>query len=192
MTRRDTALAALAWLAALASASVAAQPAGLVVSGACRDGQPNGAYELRSANGQVRISGAYAKGHRTGTFLFWSATGARIALVPYDDDRRTGTVTLWFATGDGRGEAQRRAEVAYVGDVLHGTTRSWYPNGNPRTELRFEDGNLAEARAWIESGAPLAEPEARAMAERDRVSDGGFVAGLEQFAAEHRPRCAPP
>ena len=82
MTRSDPVLAALAGLAALASAPVAAQPAGLVASGACRDGQPNGAYELRSANGQVRISGAYAKGHRTGTFLFWSATGARIALVP--------------------------------------------------------------------------------------------------------------
>ncbi len=192
--RGECVRASLALLVALAAAPVvplAADHSGaLSVSGACRDGQRNGAYEVRTADGQTRASGAYAKGRRTGTFLFWSASGSRVALVPYDDDARTGTVTLWYAAASGRDDPPRELEAAYSGDVLHGLKRSWYPNGNPRTEQRYENGRLAEARAWIESGAPLPETDARAMAERDRAADAEILAGLEQFLAENRPPCA--
>ena len=188
--RRDLASAPLAVLAAVTLVSGAAQAGALSVSGTCRDGQPNGAYEVRTANGQVRVAGAYAKGKRTGTFLFWSATGTRQALVPYDDDARTGTVTLWFAATNGNGEPPRRLEAAYARDAPHGLKRSWYPNGNPRTELRYDNGQLAEARAWIEGGAPLPEAEARAIAERDLATDHEVLAQLEQFVAENRPPCA--
>jgi len=192
--RREFVRASLALVAASAAVPAAplaaAQSGVLSASGACRDGQANGAYEVRMADGRVRVSGAYAKGRRTGTFLFWSANGTRVALVPYDDDARTGTVTLWYAAANGREEPPRRVEAAYASDVLHGLKRSWYANGNPRTELRYENGQLAEARAWSESGAPMPGTEARAVAERDRATDAEFLAGLERFVAENRPPCA--
>jgi hypothetical protein len=72
---------------------------------------------------------------------------------------------------------------------LHGIKRSWHPNGNPRTEFRYERGVLVEARAWIDSGAPLPEAEARAMAARDVATDDRFCATLEAIVAENPPRC---
>ncbi|MEP7183954.1 MAG: hypothetical protein ABI886_17395 [Betaproteobacteria bacterium] len=182
-----TVLAGVAAFVLLHVAPAAAQS--LVAEGSCRDGEPNGAYELRSADGQIRVAGAFARGRRTGTFLFWSSAGARVAAIPYDDDARAGTVALWYLPANGRGEPQRKLEAAYAGDVLHGPTRSWHPNGNPRTDLRYDRGSLVEARAWAEAGAPLAEAIARTQAERDVATDAELYAALEKMVADHRPRC---
>lgn len=159
------------------------------VTGACRDGTPNGAYELRMPDGRLRILGAFAKGRRTGTFLFWASSGARIAVIPYDDDAKVGTIALWYVPVTPLGEPRRKLEAAYAGGVLHGVTRSWHPNGARRAEYRYERGVLAAGLAWTESGAPLAEPEARRLAERDRATDAEFYASLERIIAENGPRC---
>ena len=78
---------------------------------------------------------------------------------------------------------------AYAGGVLHGVTRSWHANGARRAEYLYERGSLAMAKAWSESGAALTETEARRIAERDRVTDADFYAGLERTIAENGPRC---
>ena len=173
-------------LLSAASAVLAAEPA---VVGACRDGTPNGAYELRMPDGRLRILGAFAKGRRTGTFLFWAASGARIAVIPYDDDAKVGTLALWYGPATPQGEPRRKQESAYASGVLHGTTRSWHANGTRRGEYRYERGSLAAAAAWTETGAPLGEPEARRIAERDRAADVDFYASLERMIAENAPRC---
>ncbi len=160
-----------------------------VVTGACREGVPNGAYEFRMPDGRLRIVGAFAKGRRTGTFLFWTASDARIAVIPYDDDAKVGTVALWYPPARPRGEPRRKQESAYAAGVLHGITRSWHPNGARRAEYRYEHGSLAAALAWTDSGAPLTEPEARRIAERDRATDADYYAGLERTIAENAPRC---
>jgi antitoxin component YwqK of YwqJK toxin-antitoxin module len=159
------------------------------VTGSCRDGEPNGAYELRMPDGRLRIAGAFAKGKRTGTYLFWAASGARIAVVPYDDDVKNGTVALWYAPASANADAPRKLEAAYVTGRLHGSKRSWHTNGNPRTELRYERGELVEARAWVEAGAPLSEVEARAIAVDDLTTDERIFATLEAFVADNRPDC---
>ena len=161
----------------------------LVANGACRDGVPNGAYELRMPDGRMRVLGAYAKGRRTGTFLFWASTGARIAVIPYEDDVKTGTVALWRAPAIRTGEPRRKLESAYSGGVLHGFTRSWHANGKPRAEYRYERGELAEAQAWSEEGAALPEPAARSLAVRDRANDANLYAEFEKIVAENLPRC---
>jgi antitoxin component YwqK of YwqJK toxin-antitoxin module len=161
----------------------------LVGEGACRDGEPNGAYTLRSSDGRLRVAGAFAKGRRTGTFLFWAERGARIAVVPYDTDRKAGTIALWYAPPASGADAPRKSEAAYVDDRLHGEKRSWHANGNPRTNLRYENGELVTARAWAEAGAPLSDDEAREMAARDLVTDEWFYATLEALVADHRPKC---
>jgi hypothetical protein len=160
-----------------------------VVTGACRDGAPNGAYELRMPDGRLRILGAFAKGRRTGTFLFWAASGARIAVIPYDDDAKVGTIALWYLPRTPQGAPRRKLEAPYAAGAPHGITRSWHPNGERRAEYRYEHGNLVAASVWAQTGAPLAEPEARRIAERDRATDTEFYASLERTIAENAPRC---
>lgn len=159
------------------------------VAASCRDGVPNGAYELSTADGRMRIIGAFAKGRRTGTFLFWSASGARIAVIPYDDDAKVGTVALWHPPAIPRDEPRRKLESAYAAGVLHGYTRSWHPSGKRRAEYLYERGILAAAAAWSVSGEPLPEHEARRLAERDRETDAGVYASLERMIADNAPHC---
>jgi hypothetical protein len=161
----------------------------LVGEGACRDGEPNGAYTLRSGDGRLRVAGAFAKGRRTGTFLFWSDRFARIAVVPYDNDRKVGTIAHWYPPPSPGADAPRKSESTYVDDRLHGEKRSWHPNGNPRTDLRYERGVLVAASAWLEAGAPVSDDEARDWAARDLVTDEQFYATLEALVADHHPKC---
>ena len=179
---------AVAVAAAMAHAPLAAAET-FVVSGGCREGAPNGLYELRMPDGRLRIVGAFAKGRRTGTFIFWAANGARIALIPYDDEIKVGTVAVWYDPAVAKADPPRKSETTYVAGVLHGTKRSWHPNGNPRTELRYEHGELVEARVWSESGAPLSEAQALALAERDVADDERLYATLEATIADNAPRC---
>jgi antitoxin component YwqK of YwqJK toxin-antitoxin module len=180
---------AASMLVGLAGMSAAASPSDLVPSVACRDGAPNGAYELRMPDGRLRILGAFAKGRRTGTFLFWAPSGARIAVVPYDDDAKVGTVAVWYSPAAPQAEPRRKLEVAFAAGVRHGITRSWHANGRQRTEYLYERGNLVAAKAWSESGASLADSEARRTAERDALADADFLTGLERTIAENGPRC---
>jgi hypothetical protein len=173
--------------ALVAAPLVPAQP--LEIGGICRDGEPQGAYTLHAPDGRLLVAGALAKGHRTGTFVFWSESGSRVAVIPYDDDRKSGTVAVWYAPPSPGADAPRRSEAAYVNDQLHGEKRSWYPNGKPRTRLRYVHGDLIEAQAYAPSGATLSDAEARRRAHRDAAADQAFYATLEGLVALHSPRC---
>jgi antitoxin component YwqK of YwqJK toxin-antitoxin module len=173
----------------LAFAPAAAQD--LAVEGSCRDGQPHGAYELRGPGGQVRVVGAFNKGKRTGSFLFWSSRGVRIAQLPYDEGALSGTLALWWANSERTDDPKPKLEASYAQGFLSGTKRSWYPNGRLRAELRYERGLLAEARAYSESGKPLSDTEARALAASDLETDEKFYASLDAIIRAHLPRCEP-
>lgn len=157
--------------------------------GQCRDGVPNGAYELYSLDGRLRVVGAFAQGRKTGTFIFWTSGGARIAVIPYDADAKTGTLARWYIATDGRSEAGHRLEAPHADDRLHGIKRTWYRNGAPRSELRYEHGVLIEARAWSQTSTPLPDADARALAARDAETDRRFYATLEATVRDHPPRC---
>jgi hypothetical protein len=174
---------------ALTVAQAFAQP--FVVVGQCRSGVPNGGYELRMPDGRLRVVGAFAQGHMTGTFIFWSAAGARVAVMPFDNDARSGTVAQWYTRPDGRVEAGRKLEAPYVDDRPHGVLRTWHPNGMPRAEYRYELGVLSYARAWSNSGAPLADAEAERLAARDAADDEKFYASLLATIRGNLPPCDP-
>jgi hypothetical protein len=127
----------------------------------------------------------------TGTFIFWNAAGARLAVLPLDNDTRSGTLALWYTAPDGRSEKGHKLEAPYVEDRLHGIKRSWYPDGARRTEARYERGELVDARAWSESGAPLPEADARALAARDAEADERAYASLVALVRQHLPVCEP-
>lgn len=174
---------------ALALAAPAAVAQKFDVVGACRAGVPNGAYELRSAEGRLRVAGAFTQGRKTGTFIFWSSRGARIAVIPYDDDARTGTVALWYVPPGANRELRRKLEAPYIDDALHGIKRSWHANGALRAEFRYDHGVLIEARAWGASGVPLSGADARSLAASDLATDERYYASLEQIVRNNVPRC---
>jgi len=177
-------------VATLAIFSAVAQD--LQVRAACRDGAAHGAYELRDANGQIRVAGAFNRGKRTGSFIFWNSDGVRIAHVPYDEDRVSGTLSLWFLQSGARGDPVPKLQAAFAAGQRNGISRSWYPTGQPRAIYRYERDELADAHAWNSSGAPLSESEARELALRDRKEDEKYYASLDAIVAAHLPVCAEP
>ncbi len=174
---------------ALLATTAAAQ--NYVVEGSCRDGRPHGAYELRSAGGQVLAVGAFNRGRRTGSFLFWSSAGARIAQLPYDDDTLSGTLALWFAGTDRRGNPKPRLEAVYEHGRLTGIKQSWHENGQVRAQYRYDHGALIDARAFNAAGKPLPDVDARALAERDGREDVAFFSRLEAMVRDNLPDCEP-
>ena len=186
-TTRSLAVSGLtAVLLALAAGAGAQQ---LEAVGACREGVPNGAYELYQADGRLRAVGAFAQGKKTGTFIFWTADGARIGVMPYADDVRNGTIALWYtARGNGR-ELRPKSEAPYQENKLHGIKRYWYRIAHSEIEARYEGGSLQEVRAWTEAGLPLGEAEARALAVRELARDEELYQTLDTLVRDHRPRC---
>jgi hypothetical protein len=181
-------LRTVAALVAYVAAGVsAAQP--YTPQGHCRDGLPHGVYELRDAKGAVRAVGAFNRGKRTGSFIFWSSEGVRIAHLPFEEDELSGTLAMWYAGKQAGREPQRKLEAAYRSGRLDGDKRSWYPSGSARAEYRYEKGELRSATASGEGGKPLSDAEARALAQRDAVTDDAFVASLVAIVRAHPPRC---
>jgi hypothetical protein len=175
---------------ALCMGGPTADAATLAVSGSCRDGMANGAFEARQADGRLRVTGAFAKGRRSGTFVFWNEAGERIAVVPYEDDAKVGTVAAWYEPAGGGMAHVRRLEAPYAANVPQGTRRTWHANGNPRTEVRYERGAIVAAKAWAASGEPLSAAEAQALARRELAADDAFLAALEALVDGERPQCA--
>ena len=161
----------------------------LEVRAACRDGRPHGAYELRSANGQLRVAGAFNRGKRTGSFIFWTRDGTRVAHIPYDEDQVSGTLSLWFRQAGTNGDAQQKLQAGFAAGRRNGISRSWYPNGRPRAIYRYEGDVLADAKGWSAAGTPVSDGEARERALRDREEDEKYYASLDAMVVTHLPAC---
>ncbi len=174
---------------ALALAPLPASAQTFDVVGACRSGIPNGAYELRTRDRNLRVVGAFAHGRKTGTFIFWNASGARVAVIPYQDDDKAGTIALWYTAPGARRELQRKLEAPYVDDKLHGIKRAWNRRGMLRAEFRYQRGALIDAKAWGEDGTPRPKPEAEAQAATDEATDKQLFAALEALIHDHPPHC---
>lgn len=184
--------AALAAALLGASPAQAAEPRGMQVAGSCRDGQPHGAYQLRDADGRLRVAGAFNRGKRTSSFIFWSSSGVRIAHLPYDEGVVSGTVSLWYAEVPRGAEPRQKLEAVYAAGTPDGPARSWHANGMRRAVFVYARGTLVDAQAWTPAGAKQDEAAARALAERDAAADRRYYASLEAIVDTHPPRCDAP
>ena len=187
LTRSAGTLAPLA-AAMLAAGVVAAPMPEWVVDANCRDGEPQGPYELRSGDGQLRVAGAFNAGRRTGSFIFWTAGGVRIAHIPYDDGERNGTVATWYAGAPGR-EPARHLESAWRHGRRDGLTRSWYADGHRRSETEYAAGRIVASTGWTDAGRRLSEAAARELARRDADAADAQYAELDALVGTHMPRC---
>lgn len=188
--RRTALIAAFGSLGALAAPLAAAER--FVAKGSCREGEAHGAYELKHGDGTVRVVGAFNRGKRTGSFIYWNAAGERVAHLPFEEDMLSGTVALWYATSVRNNATQQKLEAAYTQGRRNGVSRSWYPDGRPRAEFAYSDGELVEAKAWSVRGSALTKTEARALAERDADVDAVHYRSLEMLVRSHLPRCEAP
>jgi hypothetical protein len=173
----------------VAAGAATAQSPEWQVDGTCRDGQPHGRYELRSANGTLRVTGAFNHGKRTGSFIFWSASGARVAHIPYDEDVRNGTLATWYEPRDAATEPLRRVESMWRHGERDGLTRSWHSDGHRRTQAQYEHGRAVTAAGWLNTGTRLSERQARDLALRDAAGADREYAELETLLQEHLPHC---
>lgn len=174
---------------ALASIGAEAAESALVPNVGCREGQPNGAYELRMADGRPRVVGAFHDGKRTGTFIFWNESGGRLAAIPYDNNVRNGTVALWHIGGKPPREIGRRLEAPVVHGQAHGAQRGWHVNGKLMYEATYERGRLVAASAWDARGRALPDAEARKLVTDAQRRDDVFLGTLERLVSEHRGQC---
>jgi hypothetical protein len=172
----------------LATPIAAAAAARWIVDGSCRDGRPQGPYQLRSDGGQLRAAGAFNEGTRTGSFIFWRDNGVRAAHVPYDNGIRNGTVATWYEAAPGR-EPPRHFESAWRHGVREGETRSWYPDGHRRSKTEYVAGRIVSSIGWSDAGEPLSGEAARELALQDeKAADADYVA-TDALLRDHPPRC---
>ena len=183
-------LAGLAALSFAAQLVVAAPAVAWTVNGGCRDGRPQGPYQLRSDDGQLRIAGAFNEGTRTGSFIFWRENGVREAHVPYDNGVRNGTVAAWYDGAPGR-EPARHFESAWRHGARDGETRSWYPDGHRRSQTRYANGRIVATLGWTDAGQALSDAAARALALRDAQAADADYAKRDALITQHMARCTP-
>lgn len=179
---------ALVLVAALAQAADGATMATWVADGNCRDGRPQGPYQLRTGEGQLRVAGAFNDGARTGSFIFWSDAGVRIAHLPFDHDLLNGTAAIWYEAPPGR-EPPRRFESAWRHGKRDGETRSWYRDGRPRAQIQYAAGRITASAGWTHTGTRMPEAVARETAQQDAAAMDTLYAELDTLVREHMPRC---
>ena len=174
---------------ALAANAAAAPLPTWAIDAGCRDGQPHGRYALRSGDGALQVAGAFNHGKRTGSFIFWTPSGSRIAHIPYEDDGRNGTLATWYAAATPGEEPPRRSESAWRHGIRDGVTRTWYEDGQRRSETDYARGTQVATAGWTDAGARLGDRAAREIAERDAAAADARYAELEALVRDHLPRC---
>jgi hypothetical protein len=173
----------------LAAFALPAPAESLDVRGSCRDGHPQGAWQLVASDGTLRALGAFSRGRRTGSFIFWNASGVRVAHVPYEEDLKNGTLALWYERPVEGGEAPQRLEAVYASGRLDGVKRSWHPSGRLRGEYTYDRGVLVAANAWDGAGAAISADRARAQADADSGADEAYFAMLDRLVDSNLPPC---
>jgi hypothetical protein len=180
-------LAGLAGVLVVAQGLAAADDV-LRASSGCRAGRPQGPYQVRGDNGQLRVAGAFNDGTRTGSFIFWRANGVREAHVPYDNGVRNGTLALWYPGPPGR-EPARRFESVWHHGSRDGEMRSWYADGQRRSDADYAAGRIVSAIGWTDTGARLGDAAARELAEHETASADAIYGELDTLIRDHLPRC---
>lgn len=104
------------------------------IAGAYRDGQLDGAWSRRAPSGVIVEEGAYDAGVKDGTWTQRTPMG--VVLGTYAMTKGTGTEKAWFDSGVLYSERTSKR------GVLHGSARTYAPDGTFVSVARYENGKL--------------------------------------------------
>ena len=167
----------------------AAGGAELVVDAECEGGVANGSYVARADPGPVRIEGRYSQGMREGEFVFYSASGEKLIVLPYTRGLINGTVRAWHAPDADGGASRLKLESDLSAGFVNGRHRTWYENGNPRSDFTIEDGEILSGNTWNPDGSELEINSDSAFLQSEIESDFAYYGRLEQVLDAYPPGC---
>ncbi|MGD2170497.1 MAG: hypothetical protein PVI79_07505 [Gammaproteobacteria bacterium] len=161
----------------------------IVVDTECEGGVANGSYVVRAETGTVRIEGHYLQGVRDGEFIFYSPGGEKLIVLPYTKGLINGTVRAWHvpaANGDASG---LKLESELSAGFVDGRHRTWYANGNPRSDFTIEDGEILSGDTWNPDGSELKINSDSAFLQAEIETDFAYYSRLEQVLDAYPPEC---
>ncbi|HKJ50022.1 MAG TPA: hypothetical protein VKB27_00900 [Gammaproteobacteria bacterium] len=161
----------------------------LVVDAECDGGVANGGYVVRADPGTVRIEGRYSRGLREGEFVFYSAAGEKLIVLPYTRGLINGTVRAWHAPGANREATGLKLESDLSAGFVDGHHRTWYANGNPRSDFTVKDGEILSANTWNPDGSELEINSDSAFLQSEIETDFAYYRRLEQLLDAYPPEC---
>jgi hypothetical protein len=167
----------------------AAFGAELVVDADCEGGLANGGYVVRAGPGPVRIEGRYSQGRRDGEFVFYSAGGEKLIVLPYTRGLINGTVRAWHAPAADGDKPGLKLESDLNAGFVNGRHRTWYANGNPRSDFTISDGEILSANTWNPDGSELEINSDSAFLQAEIETDFAYYRRLEQLLDAYPPGC---
>lgn len=124
------------------------------------DGQPDGQWEVYRADGTLAAKRSFRNGQRHGDWIVYDSTGKQpLREEHYDNGKVDGVWKYWYPNGQMKqqlsfrqGErqgtsiewdekGQKRVEVNYQNNKLHGTATRWLPDGR-RVVQQYQEGRL--------------------------------------------------
>ena len=146
-------------------------------------GKREGSYTLHRSTGGLMVAGQYRSGLREGVWKFYESSGSELVELTYQHGAREGPCRMWYGGGldNGRWRGNRKLEMTFHQDRVHGEKLSWYPEGGKRTEVDYQDGMIHSARAWKPSGEETPPDEALRIAGQDVDSDNKFLGTLDSI-----------
>jgi len=161
----------------------------LRVSAACEGGVASGAYRVESAQGNPRIEGAYANGLRDGDFVFYTADGAKMIVLPYTKGLLHGTIKAWHVGDSGGGDPGLKLVSDIRAGFIQGRHRTWYENGQQRSDFVIEDGEITAGKAWNPDGTVLEIKDSSQFLNTEIENDFSYYHRLEQVMDAYPPDC---
>jgi len=161
----------------------------LTADAECDGGIANGSYVVRADPGPVRIEGRYSQGMRDGEFVFYSVAGDKLIVLPYTKGLINGTVRAWHAPGANGDARGLKLESDLSAGFVNGHHRTWYANGNPRSDFTIRDGEILSANTWNPDGSELEINSDSAFLQSEIESDFAYYSRLEQLLDAYPPGC---
>jgi antitoxin component YwqK of YwqJK toxin-antitoxin module len=89
----------------------------------------------------------------TGRVAVRDAEGRTVAIMTYDGGIQAGLTRTFYPDG------QVKSERWYEGGVPKGVGRDWYGNGQLRSKAYYDLGQVLDERTWAEDGTRLSGPD---------------------------------
>ncbi len=97
-----------------------------------------GVFKMSYPMGRLMFTAELANGKYNGEMRYYSWGGKLRSVSRYKDGKRDGETVLYDEDGN------KKAEISYVGDVMHGAFKWYYPNGTLKGVRIMDNGKETE------------------------------------------------